>query len=97
MKTIISSSMNTKGKVILITMLLLTISLTASANESFGSDESLAGSFSPVYSYLILAGIFILGILIFTFFKHKEEKQRRERKNARQVHFAARYSKHRLS
>jgi hypothetical protein len=97
MKTIISNSLNTKGKVILITMLLLLLNLNASANENFGSDEPANFAFNPIFSYLILAGVFITGILIFTFFKHKEEKQKRERKNARQEHFAARYSKHRLS
>ena len=78
-------------------MLLLILNLNASANETFGSDEPSNLSFSPVYSYLILAGVFITGAIIFTYFKHKEEKQRRERKNTRQVHFAARYSKHRMS
>jgi hypothetical protein len=96
MKTSISS-LSTKSKVILITMLLLTLHFTASANGTFGSDEPSNLTFSPVYSYLILAGVFITGAIIFSYCKHKEEKQRRERKNTRQVHFAARYSKHRMS
>jgi hypothetical protein len=99
MKTVSpTSTSSTKGKIILLTIFLLSICSGLFATETFGADEPSSDAFNPVISYLILAGVFITGILIFTYFKHKEEKQqRKQRKNTRQVHFAARYTKHRLS